>query len=74
MLFYDPTPDSLLKKIIYCFRTYYKNQDELITTFEDFHFGVDDAMKHTEEMEERRKKANILAKITLVANVVCTHI
>lgn len=50
-------------------RTYYKNQDELITTFEDFHFGVEDAMKHTEEMEEKRKKANILAKITLAANV-----
>lgn len=30
-------------------------------------------MKHTEEMEDKRNKANILAKITLAANVVCIY-
>lgn len=29
-------------------------------------------MKNTEEMEEKRQKANLLAKITLIANMVCT--
>ncbi|XP_061196456.1 uncharacterized protein LOC133204733 [Saccostrea echinata] len=50
-------------------RTFYKNQDELITAFEDFHFGVDDAMEHAEEIAEKQKKASILAKATLVVNL-----
>lgn len=52
----------------YVFRRYYKEQDLLITTFEDFKqnkFNEDD------DSAQHSKKVSILAKLSFAVNLVC---
>ena len=51
-------------------RRYYKNQDSLITQFEDHHLGVDDAMENTEEQTQINKIARRLSKASFLVNLV----
>ncbi|XP_064598795.1 uncharacterized protein LOC135465484 [Liolophura sinensis] len=50
-------------------KSYYKAQDELITSFEDVHLDLDDAMENADDKLRLQRRVNLLAKITLAVNV-----
>ncbi|ESO85186.1 hypothetical protein LOTGIDRAFT_167973 [Lottia gigantea] len=50
-------------------RSYYKAQDELITTFEEIQLEIDDAMENRQEAIRLRKTASCYAKLTFCINL-----
>ncbi len=52
------------------FRRFYKDQNELITAFEEIDLEVDDAMENALEQTQLNKASRILAKVSFFLNLV----
>ncbi|XP_050411618.1 uncharacterized protein LOC126826673 isoform X1 [Patella vulgata] len=50
-------------------RSYYKAQDELITSFEEIQLQIEDAMDNSEDVIRLRKQASCYAKMTFALNL-----